>query len=76
VLGILLHEAEDRIREVFYQNWGDSIVGCFKAAERSGLLDLDRATNPGRWKSFEQLAQQVEAYFEAQARAAEGQKRK
>jgi hypothetical protein len=70
VLGILLHEAEERIREVFYQNWGDSIVGCFKAAERSGLLDLDRATNPERWKNFEQLARQVEAYFQAQARAA------
>ena len=74
VLGILLHEAEERIREVFYQNWGDSILGCFKAAERSGLLELDRATNPNRWKNFENLARQVEAYFLSQAQAARVQK--
>ena len=74
VLGILLQEAEERIREVFYQNWGDSILGCFKAAERSGLLELDRATNPNRWKNFEMLAQQVDAYFLTQAQAAHAQK--
>ncbi|MBI2948990.1 MAG: hypothetical protein HYY23_15220 [Verrucomicrobia bacterium] len=75
VLGILLQEVEERIREVFYQNWGDSIVGCFKAAERSGLLDLDRATNPNRWKNFERLAQQVETYFQAQAKIANAPKK-
>ena len=74
VLGILLQEVEEGVREVFYQNWGDSILACFKAADRSGLLALDRATIPSRWKNFEQLAQRVETYFQAQAKAAGSQK--
>ncbi|MBM3832025.1 MAG: hypothetical protein FJ403_01875 [Verrucomicrobia bacterium] len=65
VLGILLKEVDDEVREVFYQNWGDSIVGCFKAAERSGLLDMERANNPNRWKNFEQLAHKVESYIQS-----------
>ena len=70
VLGILLREVDQQVRDVFYQNWGDSIVGCFKAAERSGLLDMERSTNRDRWKNFEQLAQQIEAYSQLQAQAA------
>lgn len=67
VLGILLQEVDQQLRDVFYQNWGDSIVACFKAAERSGLLDVDRANNPGRWKNFEQLAGQIENYYKSQS---------
>jgi hypothetical protein len=74
VLGILLQEVDDRIREVFFQNWGDSILGCFKAAQRSGLLKMERTTNAKRWENFEQLARRVETYFQAQAEAAKAQK--
>lgn len=70
VLGILIKEVDRQIRDVFYQNWGDSIINCFKAAERSGLVEMERATNPRRWKNFEQLAQQVEAYFQSETQEA------
>jgi hypothetical protein len=66
VLGILLKEVDRQIRDVFFQNWGDSIVNCFKAAERSGLVEMDRSTNANRWKNFEQLAHEVEAYLHSQ----------
>ena len=63
-----------------------AVAGCLRAiarmpelevafaAERSGLLELDRGTNPNRWKNFEKLAQQVDAYFLTQAQAAHAQK--
>jgi hypothetical protein len=63
VLGILLKEIDQKVRTVFYDNWGDSIIGCFKAAQRSGLLEMERLHNPNRWKNFEELAGLVEAYF-------------
>jgi hypothetical protein len=68
VLGILLKEVTPEIRDVFFQNWGDSIVGCFKAAQRSGLVEMERANNPNRWKNFEALAKQVEGYLDSLAR--------
>jgi hypothetical protein len=63
VLGILLREIDDKLRVVFYENWGDSIVLCFKAAQRSGLLQSERANNPHRWKNFEELAAAVDSHF-------------
>lgn len=67
VLGILLKEIDQKLRVVFYENWGDSIVGCFKAAERSGLLERERLNNPNRWKNFEELSQTVDEYFQSVA---------
>lgn len=63
VLGILLREVDTEIWLVFYENWGDSIVSCFEAAERSGLLVLERSHNRNRWNNFERLARQVQEYF-------------
>lgn len=65
VLGILLREVDPEIRQVIFENWGDSIVACFNSAKRSGLLALERSTNRNRWKSFERLAQQVEEFCKA-----------
>ena len=61
VLGILLKEVDPEVRHVICDNWGDSIVACWAAAERSGLVQLDRASRPGRWKNFEELASHVAA---------------
>ncbi|MDA1275348.1 MAG: hypothetical protein O2960_15075 [Verrucomicrobia bacterium] len=60
VLGILLREVAPEIRQVIFENWGDSIVACFNAAERSGILALERSSNRNRWKNFEQLSRNVE----------------
>ena len=59
VLGILLKEVEPEVRHVMCENWGDSIVACWAAAERSGLVDLDRKGRPARWKNFEELAKHI-----------------
>ena len=61
VLGILLKEVDPEIRHVMCENWGDSIVACWAAAERSGLVEMDRKGRPGRWKNFEELAKHVSA---------------
>lgn len=63
VLGILLREVDPEIRQVFFENWGDSIVACFHSAKRAGLLVHERFTNPTRWHNFETLAGGVEEYF-------------
>lgn len=67
ILGILLKEIDQQLRIVIYENWGDSIIGCFKAAQRSGLLEMERANNPNRWKNFEELSKTVEEYFKSVA---------